>query len=176
MRLAAMDVGYGEAGALAAAVVFGAWDDADPVEEHVVAVPEVAPYEPGAFFRRELPCLLAVWDRLRRVGCVVVDGYVDLGPGRPGLGRHLHEAVGVPVIGVAKTRFHAAGGVEVTRGGSARPLVVTAAGVSLEEAARRIGAMHGAHRLPTLLRRVDALSRGAPPVSPTHTAPSPRCT
>lgn len=176
MRYAAMDVGYGDTGALAAAVVFAAWDAADPVEEHVVAVPEVAPYEPGAFYRRELPCLLAAWHRLVDIGCVVVDGYVDLGPGRPGLGRHLHDAVGVPVIGVAKTRFHAAGGLEVTRGGSARPLLVTAAGVSLDEAARAIAAMHGAHRIPTLLRRVDALSRGAQPVSSTHTAPSSRCT
>jgi deoxyribonuclease V len=48
----------------------------------------------------------------------------------------------------------------VLRGGSARPLYVTAAGLSADEAARRVRDMHGPYRIPTLLKRVDQLCRG----------------
>jgi deoxyinosine 3'endonuclease (endonuclease V) len=44
-----------------------------------------------------------------RLGLLVIDGYVDLDPcGGPGLGAQAHAAFGVPVIGVAKTRFRTA--------------------------------------------------------------------
>ena len=39
-------------------------------------------------------------------------------------------------------------------------LFVTAAGIDVAAAARGLKSMHGAHRLPTLLARVDALARG----------------
>jgi len=40
-------------------------------------------------------------------------------------------------------------------------LYVTAAGMRLQEAADRIQRMHGPHRIPTLLKRVDTLARGS---------------
>lgn len=44
------------------------------------------------------------WPGVRR--CRRVDGYVDLHPnGQPGLGAYAHSAFGVPVIGVAKSRY-----------------------------------------------------------------------
>lgn len=164
MRIAALDVYYladpsGAESGRAAAVVFDDWAAAAAISEHVVTVPDIAAYEPGAFYKRELPCLLAVLDGLAP-DVVVIDGYVDLAPGRPGLGRHLHEAIGVPVIGVAKTTFHDAVCVPVVRGGSARPLLVTTLGLPEEDAAAWIRGMHGDHRVPTLLLRVDQLSRG----------------
>jgi deoxyribonuclease V len=126
----------------------------------------VEPYQPGEFYRRELPCLLAV---LGKAGAppaaVVIDGYVWLGDeGRPGLGAHLYAALGqaVPVIGVAKTHF---AGVRVARpvlrGGSKRPLWVTASGIDADTAARHVAAMYGPFRVPTLLKRVDQLCRRA---------------
>ena len=66
----------------------------------------------------------------------------------------------VPVVGVAKTRFvDTPAEAELIRGTSARPLFVTAAGLSQDEAKRCIARMHGAHRIPTLLKQVDALCR-----------------
>src|SRR5215469_7509367 len=54
-----------------------------------VVVPVDAPYQPGEFYRRELPPLRAVLPSARKLALVVVDGYVDLDPaGRPGLGQH----------------------------------------------------------------------------------------
>jgi deoxyribonuclease V len=49
----------------------------------------------------------------------------------------------------------------VERGGSAKPLYVTAAGIAAETAAAHVAAMHGAHRIPTLLKLVDRLVREA---------------
>ena len=67
---------------------------------------------------------------------------------------------GVPVIGVAKTAFRpATHAVPVLRGGSARPLYVTAAGLPLASAADLVRRMAGRYRLPDALRRADALSR-----------------
>src|SRR5205823_3724417 len=149
----------------AACVVFTAWTDAEPAAQLVEKISGVEPYVPGEFYRRELPCLLAVLGKLPELPeCVVIDGYVWLaGEDRPGLGARLYEALGrrVPVVGVAKTRFHSARlAVPVVRGeGSTKPLFVTAAGMEVETAAARVQAMHGTYRIPTLLRLVDQLCR-----------------
>jgi deoxyribonuclease V len=124
----------------------------------------VAPYEPGRFYLRELPCLLAVLARAPApLAAAVVDGYVWLADEtRPGLGAHLFESLGgtVPVVGVAKTRFAGAErALPVTRGDSLRPLWVTAAGIDPTEAAEHVRRMHGPFRIPTALRRVDRLCR-----------------
>jgi deoxyribonuclease V len=131
------------------------------VDERVAWLAHVAPYEPGSFFRRELPATRAVLDGVQDLGLLVVDGYVDLDPdGRPGLGAHVHDETGMAVIGVAKTAFRSAThAVAVRRGVATRPLYVTAAGLSIEQAAHLVTAMAGPHRLPDALRRVDRLSR-----------------
>ncbi|GAA4444593.1 endonuclease V [Phytohabitans houttuyneae] len=162
-RFAAVDVHYPpDGGARAAAVVAGDDRFASIVDERVRWLPEVAPYEPGRFFARELPAVRAVLTGVEGLALVVVDGYVDLDPdGRPGLGAHLHAQIQVPVVGVAKTAFRGAThAVAVRRGGAARPLFVTAAGVPVAVAAGLVAAMSGPHRMPDALRRVDALARG----------------
>ncbi len=161
---ACLDVDYRDQEAVAACVLFAAWTDDQPVRTVIERVFPVAPYVPGAFYVRELPCLLAVLRPvLPLLDMIIVDGHVWLGDGRPGLGTHLYAALGeqVPVIGVAKSAFPGAPGVDVRRGQSARPLYVTAAGLEAREAARHIEGMHGAHRLPTLLKRVDQACRQA---------------
>jgi deoxyribonuclease V len=82
--------------------------------------------------------------------------------GRPGLGAHLHEALErkCAVVGVAKSFYFRGPNVaEILRGGSRRPLFVTAVGLPLEQAADGVRAMHGKHRIPALLNRVDELSK-----------------
>src|SRR2546423_14030334 len=120
--IAALDVQYDEnnSRAVAAAVVFPNWDDATPTAEYIAIVDHIHPNTPGEFFRRELPCLLAVLNRIAEpVTTIVIDGYVQL-PAKPGLGQHLFDNLSgrVPVIGVAKTRFHDAAATEVFRGSS----------------------------------------------------------
>lgn len=157
-----VDVHYGVTAVTTALVGWIAWPDAAPACERVDrAPPDPAPYVPGAFYQRELPYLVAIIAHAPApVTTIVVDGHVWLGPDRPGLGVHVHARFDVPVIGVAKSAFVGAPSLPVVRGASARPLHVTAIGVAPAVAAAQVAAMHGPFRLPTLLKRADALARG----------------
>jgi deoxyribonuclease V len=159
---ATVDVCYlPDGGARAGAVLAADAGFAAVLAERTAIVPDVAPYEPGAFYRRELPPIRAVLDGLPGLRLLIVDGYVDLDPdGRMGLGAHAHAEFGVPVIGVAKTRFTpATHALPVLRGTSSRPLFVTAAGLPRAQAADLVRRMPGRFRLPDALRRADALAR-----------------
>ena len=162
---AAVDVHYLSPGGARAAAVLAA----DAAFSHVLAertalVPRVPAYRPGEFYLRELPPLRAVLEDLSGLGLLVVDGYADLDPvGRPGLGAYVHAEFGIPVIGVAKSRFRTAThAVPVVRGSSVRPLFVTAAGMPSAEAADLVRRMAGRYRLPDALRRADTLARAGP--------------
>jgi deoxyribonuclease V len=164
LLIAALDVHYRDRTAVAASVVFRGWTAHAPVLEHRVTIDSVAPYRSGEFYRRELDCLLKVLRATTvQPGLIIIDGYVWLDPaGRAGLGAHLFNALGasIPIVGVAKTRFHSASSaVAICRGRSRSPLFITAAGTSVSEAAQCVQQMHGPHRIPTLLKRVDRLSR-----------------
>ena len=121
-----------------------------------------AAYKPGEFYLRELPPLRAVIPASRDLALIVIDGYVDLDPaGRPGLGAHVYSEFGAPVIGVAKTRFRTAThAAQVFRGQSSRPLYVTAAGMTVAEAAGVVSEMAGRFRLPDALKLADRIARG----------------
>jgi deoxyribonuclease V len=163
---AAVDVHYlGTGGARAAAVLAADAAFAQVLAERTAIVARVSPYRPGEFYLRELPPLHAVLDDLVGVGLLVVDGYADLDPaGRPGLGAHAHAEFGIPVIGVAKSRFRTAThAVPVVRGSSARPLFVTSCGMPAADAADLVRRMAGRYRLPDALRRADTLARTGPP-------------
>lgn len=157
----ALDVAYAPDHALTAAVGFVTWTAEDFALRKVKLTSGApAPYEPGAFYKRELPYLI---DMLRSYAptVVVIDGYVRIGD-QPALGAHLFEALGraVPVVGVAKSFMKDSTGVEVLRGDSLRPLYVTAEGLDAGAAADAVRSMHGAHRIPTHLKHVDQLTRG----------------
>lgn len=170
--LASVDVDYRPEGAVAACIGFARWTDPAPRTEVLFERRgAAAAYRPGAFYLRELPPILGVLERLPETPeVVVVDGYAWLGNGRKGLGAHLHAALAgaVAVIGVAKRPFRDADQaigparvVPVLRGRSRRPLLVTAVGMDPEQAAGCVARMHGAYRIPTLLRYVDRLCREA---------------
>jgi deoxyribonuclease V len=161
----AVDVHYSKDDAVAAGVLFQNWADSEVLRELVVSISPVAEYQPGELYKRELPCILALLDQLEVLPvCIIVDGYVYLDDAqRPGLGKHLHDALKgkVPVIGVAKSLFkNAPTDSAVFRAKSNRPLYVTAVGLDDTEAKGYILQMHGRYRLPTMLRRADQLSRG----------------
>mgnify|MGYP002636743273 CR=1 FL=1 len=163
--IAAVDVDYDDdrASCRAAAVVFVDWGDDQPHATRVVEIEGVEPYVSGEFFRRELPAVLPLIGRLRldfALSAVLVDGFVDLADGKAGLGRHLYEALAghVPIIGVAKNPFVGAPAEPVLRGSSKRPIWVSATG-DTASAAGHVGRMHGAYRIPSMLRLVDRLAR-----------------
>jgi deoxyribonuclease V len=165
---AAVDVHYmSTGGARAAAVLAADAAFAHTLAERTAVVPRVLPYRPGQFYLRELPPLSAVLNDVSGLGLLVIDGYADLDPaGRPGLGAYAHAEFGIPVIGVAKSRFRTAThAVPVLRGSSARPLFVTAAGMPAADAADLVRCMAGRYRLPDAVRRADTLARAGPPAA-----------
>ncbi len=129
--LAAFDVHYHDDGrASSAAVLFRAYADAGAEAEYVISTRAVSGYVPGQFYKRELPCILALLDRLDEVPDeMIVDGYVMLGD-RPGLGCHLFDVFhgSIPVIGVAKSPYRRPGAVEVIRGGAEGPCMLARRG------------------------------------------------
>ncbi len=164
--LLAVDVQYDEAAssACAAGVSFTSWEVAQPLAQYQSRISPIAAYEPGAFYRRELPCILQLLrEHALQPECIVIDGYVYLdGHARPGLGHHLYEALDrkVAVIGVAKSAF---AGIDpacaLLRGDSQKALYLSVAGIDLAAARTAIATMHGPYRMPTLLKLVDQLCR-----------------
>lgn len=166
----AMDCHYTDTGAAAAACGITAWTHGDVVARHRITDAVAHEYVPGEFFRRELPLLLRVLAEVDwPLEAILIDAYVDLAPDHPGLGRRLVEAARLaqPVIGVAKTRYAGAThAIEVLRGSSSKPLLITAANITAERAAELVHSMHGANRIPTLILHADHCARGMdlPPV------------
>lgn len=166
--IVAVDVHYSKNDAVAVGVLFQNWADAEVLKEVVVSISPIAEYQPGEFYRRELPCVMALLDQLKvEPGYLIVDGHVYLDDShKPGLGKHLYDALQgkVPVIGVAKRRFRdTPSDSAIFRGKSNRALYVTAAGLDRTAAKGFILQMHGRYRLPTMLRRADQLSRSTEP-------------
>ena len=146
-----LDVDYRVTSVVTACVGFGEWTAATAAREHVVrSASPASAYEPGRFFERELPYLRAALASFGDpIELAIVDGYVWLADGVSGLGAYLHDAIGVPVVGVAKTAYAGSNAIVIVRGESASPLFVTAVGIDAKAAADHVIAMHGPYRIPT---------------------------
>jgi deoxyribonuclease V len=159
--LLAIDVHYRENESKAVGVLFD-WEDTEPIEIVTVFIDDVAEYTPGEFYKRELPCLLKIIDKidLNQLEAIIIDGYVYIDNNKNyGLGGILWETLNkqIPIIGVAKTSFfkNKETVIEVTRGESIKPLFVSAIGYDLELAALKIKQMYGSYRIPSILKQLD---------------------
>lgn len=164
--IAAFDSWYDGAKARTACVLFNDWADEKPVQILSDVIDSTADYEPGAFYKRELPCIQHLLNQLAltETDTIVIDGYVVLNDqGKLGLGGRLYELLNpkIPVIGVAKTHF--AGNDLLTRavfrGKSEKPLYVSAVGINLDDAAACIQKMAGPYRIPAMLKLLDQVSK-----------------
>ena len=161
-----IDVGYDKNRANAASLSFEKWDDSTPTNSKKILIENIADYESGKFYLRELPCILESLNQydLDEVDTIIIDGFVWLNSEKkPGLGAYLFEKLEkkIPIIGVAKRKFHGDNAFMKTieRGESKNPLFITAEGIEVTKAAKLIKDMHGDFRIPTLLKAVDMLSR-----------------
>ena len=161
---AALDVAYRADLAIASCVVFEDWEDSTPVDSVQAVTWNPPAYQPGRFYRRELPCLLEVLKKADMTfDTLVIDGYVHLKEeAGKGLGTYLRNSLNdsAVVIGVAKKPLKIADRfAPIYRGRSKKPLFVSAAGCKLEDAADSVMRMHGPFRIPTLLTLADRLAR-----------------
>lgn len=152
----ALDVHYKETGSGNAVGVLFDWEDNQPKEIIVEYLDAASEYEPGKFYKRELPCLLKVIERVNLTGleAIIIDGYVFIDNDLQfGLGGILWEKLEkqMPIIGIAKTSFfkNKETVIEVLRGQSHKPLYVSAIDYPISKAVENIARMHGDYRIPT---------------------------
>jgi deoxyribonuclease V len=162
----AFDTYYYDGKAKTVCLEFTEWNQSADFKVHTEIIDNVEEYIPGEFYKRELPCILSLLNKmdLTNLEAIIVDGFVYLDDeNKYGLGGHLYEKLNkkIPIIGVAKTNFAS---IEkdkksLIRGESLKPLYVTAIGIELEDAFRKVESMAGEYRMPTLLREMDRLTK-----------------
>lgn len=161
----AMDVCYHQTNncAFAAGVRFTGVENVQTLSTHGTWVNEVLAYQSGQFYKREMPCLLALLKTINDpVDILVIDGFVYLNQGKSGLGKHLYDNLTdkKPIIGIAKNPYQDMDNChQVFRGQSKKPLYVTTVDYSLENAKQWLKNLQGSYRLPDILTQVDKLSR-----------------
>jgi len=165
----AFDTYYDDNFAHTACIGFSDWEAELPEVELSEKIMGSQEYVSGEFFRRELPCILSLLKQLtlQEGDIIIVDGYVVLDDeGKHGLGGYLYESLSqkTAIVGVAKNNFATLYALKrtVLRGESVKPLYVTALGIDVDEMADKIQKMHGPYRIPTLLKKLDILSRNWP--------------
>lgn len=161
-----LDVQYYETYAVTAYVLFKDAADMEPLKTGQVVTHEVHPYEPGAFYKRELPCLLNALQVITEpLELIIIDANAWLSDEKMGLGGILYESLqkSVPVIGVSKTKYtgNTSKIVPVYRGNSQNPLYVSAMGINTEKAVQLIKDMAGPYRIPTLIKLADTICRSS---------------
>jgi deoxyribonuclease V len=159
----AVDVAYKNSQGFTAGIAFDSFNDSEPKNIYKAIAPSIQNYEPGKFYKRELPCILQLLNTHSiSPRIIIVDGYVKLGENRKGLGMHLYEALNkkVIVIGVAKNEFKGADGdAALYRKNTNKPIFISSSGISLDDAKSKISNMSGEYRMPTLLKAADSACR-----------------
>ncbi|MBC7861749.1 MAG: endonuclease V, partial [Bacteroidia bacterium] len=75
-------------------LAFENWTDAEPSQIYTDQKENIAEYEPGAFYKRELPCIISLLKKIELINieAVIIDGFVFLDDeAKPGLGYYLYE-------------------------------------------------------------------------------------
>lgn len=164
--IAIIDVDYKDPIANVACLVFKSWEDEIWVNQYTCQCSDIAAYVPGEFYKRELPCILAVLKLVKEeITSIVIDGYVWLNKDmKPGLGVYLYESLHkeIPVIGIAKKSFFGMDNTmsrAIIRGTSKRPLYVTSIGIDLDFAGQKVQNMQSVFRHPDKAKKVDQLCR-----------------
>jgi deoxyribonuclease V len=106
-RVAATDVTYiGEKEIVAAAISVVDFVTGEIVEERTAIRRTAFPYVPGYLAFREGPAVVAAWRKLSRTpDAVLFDGHGIAHPRRFGIASHIGVVLGVPSVGVAKSRL-----------------------------------------------------------------------
>lgn len=167
MKLA-MDVHFEGDVAQAAALSFEDWNAPEALKTWTRRFDKIdSKPKRGELDLRALPCLLQLLQaNALQPELIVINGFVHLdAQDTPGLGLHLHQALGgrCPVIGISKSVMAAGtpAQFEVYREEEAAPVIITCAGIDLGAAKARVRAMHGKRRVPTLMKLVARIAKGS---------------
>jgi deoxyribonuclease V len=164
MKLAMAVHDHGEGGASAAAVAFDDWGAREPTRTYLTRTGPLDKPVRGQPDLRHLPVLLQLLrDHALHPDTIVLDDAVHTDAAdTPGLGRHLHDALGgkTAVIGIStKAMPGLTAQYEVYREEEARPVFVTCAGVDIGAAKVRVRGMSGRKRVPALMKMAVRLAK-----------------
>lgn len=162
----ALDVHYKDDGSAKSVGILFNWNDFQPKEILIEYINETDEYIPGEFYKRELPCLLKIIEKvdLADLKGIVIDGYIYINNEKGlGLGGHLWQTLNkqIPIIGVAKNFYHGNAKTvqQIYRGESKKPLYISSVGIDLEQASDLIEQMQGEFRMPDLLKQLDVITK-----------------
>ncbi|WP_323084379.1 deoxyribonuclease V [Providencia alcalifaciens] len=101
------DVGFEQDGTVTRAVIVVlSWPELQLVEYQIARIPTQLPYIPGLLSFREVPGLMAAWEKIQqKPDLVLVDGQGIAHPRRFGVACHFGLLADVATIGVAKSRL-----------------------------------------------------------------------
>ncbi len=159
-----IDVQYSEDIAYIAGGIFKDWNADEFEKVYKTTLSNIADYEPGQFYKRELPCVLKLLNQIKeKIEVILIDGYCFLSlENKEGFGAHLYNALNkeVPVIGLAKNPFRGNDfSKSLFRGGSIKPVYITSIGMEPDEAYTKVLKLHGDYRIPTLVKKIDSIVR-----------------
>jgi deoxyribonuclease V len=187
--VAGTDVGFERGGGITrAAVAVLSFPGLELMDYAIARLPTRFPYVPGLLSFREIPALLAALEKLSvQPDLILCDGHGYAHPRRFGIASHLGVYLGIPTIGVAKSRLVGEHGPPMQRRGAQAPLrdrgetigavlrtrphtlpVYVSIGhrVSLPVAVRYAMACTAAYRLPETTRWAHRLASGEEPRPP----------
>ena len=165
--LVAIDTAYSDTSSATGGVIFESWESTEPVDILVSKLlNKPKPYQSGEFYKRELPCILYLLNKITHpLEYILIDANVFLdGTKKPGLGKHLFDALdqNTDIIGIAKNRYHLMPQKHaVIRGESIHPLYVTTTSNNLTSVKNNIALMAGDFRIPSMLKLADKISKDA---------------
>lgn len=117
-----VDVSHTPRGARCAIVVLS-FPGLEPIESAVAEVAHTFPYIPGLLAFREGPAILAAWQELRtHPDLLMFDGQGIAHPRGLGIASHMGLYLGIPTIGVAKSRLYGLHGEPGPHRGDSAPL------------------------------------------------------
>lgn len=134
------------------------------LNEYKTTIYNVESYQPGQFYKREMPCLVTLIEKIQEsFDVIIIDGYVYLDKWqKAGLGKHLYDNLSVkkPIIGIAKTHFYdIPQDYAVYHGISKNPLYVTCIDFNISVSKNLVKNLQGNHRIPDIIKMVDKLTR-----------------
>ena len=133
-------------------------------------------YIPGQFYKREMPCLIELWNSIpeskkAQINTFIVDGFYDIWDGRPGLGHHFRDwlienGYNVEVVGIAKSPCRETNKftlpvyrTEESKTSKCRSALWVNGSNMENDYQNKVLNMAGKYRIPTIIKKVDKLSR-----------------
>lgn len=147
--------------AKATGVILNDFSSKEPLAVVNSYIENVEPYESGNFYKRELPCIRALFKEHKLKPLVtIIDGYCEL-KGHKTLGEYVaEELTDKIVIGIAKNKhIDDEKSEKVYRGTSKKPLYVTHSHSKESTLGDLIEEMAGKYRIPNMIKRADAECR-----------------